>query len=125
MCEHDLFDIPRSDAERAQLRANFLLMLDAKLHFPSVVGMQGPGAVEQMRPLTRIDDDDAFGVIDDPRKGGQPIGPVPVGEDRKPASQPASPSLDLRGLDANRAGLDRVEVHTPSTIDRTMSGRSK
>ena len=39
----------------------------------------------------------------------------------EPSSQPASSSFDLRGLDPDRAGLDRVELHAFSTIDRTMS----
>src|SRR5262245_32134577 len=44
---------------------------------------------------------------------------------RAVAAARAAAPVNLRGLDPDRAGLDCMDVHAPSTIDRTMSGRSK
>src|SRR5262249_24392181 len=121
----DAFHISRPDAERAQWRTDFLLALDSKRHLPSLVGMEGPDAFEQMRPLARIHDDHPFGMIDHPYIGRQPAGPVSIGEEPEPAAHPVSPARDLRRLDPDRASLNRVDVHTFLKIDRTTSGRSK
>src|SRR5262249_5641553 len=125
MREHDAFHIPRADAERAQLRADFLLPLDSKRHLPAMVGMERCGTVEQMCPLPGIHDDYAFGMLDRPRICRKPVAPVAVGEHAQAPPQPASTTFDLRGLDPDRAGLDGADVHTLLAIDRMTSGRSK
>src|SRR6476620_11199366 len=78
-----------------------------------------------MRSLPRIHDDHAFRMVDDPCIGRKPFRPMWVGEYPEPPAQPVSLPLNLRGLDTDRTGLDRVYGHARSTIDRTMCGWSK
>src|SRR5471032_1696698 len=79
--------------------------------------MKGLAGFEQMRSLARIDHDHAFRMVDDPRVRREPSGPVSVGEDPEPSSQSASPPLDLRGLDPDRAGLNGMQLHALTAID--------
>src|SRR5262249_26813236 len=102
-----------------------LIPLDLKRHLPSPVRMQGFGAFQQVCSLSRIHDDHAFRVLEDPCVRRKPLCPVVIGEYRELTSQPAPATLDLRGLDPDRAGLDGVDLHTCLAIDPTMSGRSK
>jgi hypothetical protein len=74
--EHNLLHVARFDTECAKLRTDLLLTLDTKIRFPSNVGMKGLGAVEQIRPLARVDDNHAFRMVDDPRIGREPPGPA-------------------------------------------------
>jgi hypothetical protein len=41
----------------------------------------------------------------------QPFRPVGVGKDREPSRQPVPAPLDLRGLDPDEAGLNRMNFH--------------
>src|SRR5262249_33962502 len=125
MGEHHAFHISRPDAEPAQLRTDFFLALDPKGYIPSVIGMEGPAAVDEMRPFARIDNDHAFGMVDHPCVGWEPIGPMAVGKHAEASSQAASPTFDLRRLDPDGTSLYRLNVHTRSAIDRTTSGRPK
>jgi len=108
MSEDDPFHIARPDAERAQLRTDFLITVDAKRNFPSDVGVKRLAGFEQMRSLARIDHDNAFWVIDDPSVRWEPFGPSPVGENGEPSSYSASAPFDLRALYSDGAGLDGV-----------------
>jgi hypothetical protein len=87
--------------------------------------MQGRAGFEQMRPLARIDHDHAFGMVDHPRIRREPSGPLAVPEHRKPSSQSASVPFDLCALDPDGAGLDGMELHAFTTIERTIAGWSK
>jgi hypothetical protein len=120
--EDHSFHVVRTDAESAELRTDFLLTFNAERHFPTHVRMQGLAGVEQMHPLARVDDDDAFRMIDDPRIRRQPSGPVRVGEHPEPSSHSASAPFDLRGLDPDRARSDCVDLHALTVTFRTMSG---
>ena len=84
--EDDSFHISRPDAQRAQLRADFLIPLDAKGHFPAHVRMQGGRGLKQVRALAGVDHDHAFRMLDDPRIAWKPLRPVSISEDRKPSS---------------------------------------
>jgi hypothetical protein len=108
MGQDDASYITGPDTEGSQLRTDLLVTVDAKRHFPSNVGMKRFTGLEQMRPLTRIHHDHAFGMVDDPRIRGEPSGPLSVREHSEPASQSASASLDLRAFDPDGAGLDGV-----------------
>src|SRR3981189_2924035 len=94
MGENDPLHIARSDAERAKLRTDLLFALDAKRHFPAEVGVKRLAGFQQMRALPGVDRDDAFGMIDDPYIGRQPIGPVPIGENCEPPRKAMSLPLD-------------------------------
>jgi pimeloyl-ACP methyl ester carboxylesterase len=120
--EDDACDISRSNAERAQLWTDFLLALETKRHLPSVIGMERSAGFVQVHPLAGVDDDDAFGMLDDPGIGWKPGCPVLIGHDREPAPQPASTALRLRRLDPNGAGPNGVEFHAFTKIARTTSG---
>src|SRR4051812_27477848 len=78
-----------------------------------------------MRPLPRVHHDDAFWVVDHPGVGRQPTGPLRVGKHTQPPQHAAAASADLRLLDADRTGTNRMDPHAFSAIDRTTSGRSK
>ena len=108
MGEDDPFHIARAYAERPQLRTDFLLGADPKRDFPSDVGVKRLAAFEQMRALARIHYDDPFRVVNDPCVSGKPFGPVSVGENGEPTSQPASMPLDLRGLDPDGTSLEGI-----------------
>ena len=123
--EDDAFHISRPDAKSAQLRTDFLITLDSKCHVPSQIGMQGPAAFEEVGSLARIDHDHTFLMINHPGIRRKPSGPVSVQKHSEPSSQSASASFDLRGLDPDGAGLDRVELQAFATIDRTICGWSK
>jgi hypothetical protein len=73
--------------------------------------MQRLAGFEQMRALPGIDHDDAFAAVDDPYIGREPIGPDGVGKNREPPRPSMAASFDLRGLDPDKAGLNRVNFH--------------
>src|ERR1700733_3688697 len=114
MAENDPFHIARPDAERAQLRTDLLLMLDAECDLPPHERVKRLAGFEQMRALAGVDDDDAFIGIDDPRIGRQPFGPFRTGKDRKAPPQSMPTPLDLSRLDADRTGLNRANFHGAS-----------
>ena len=111
MGENHPLDVARTNAERAQLRTDLLFAVDAKRDLPADIGMQRLAGFEQMRALPGIDNDNAFAGVDRPCVGGQPTGPVPVGENRKPPRQAMPPPLDLRCLDPDETGLNGVNLH--------------
>jgi hypothetical protein len=61
-----------------------------------------------MRALAGIDHDDAVAMRDRPRISRQPIGPIAIGENGEPSRQTMAAAFDLRGLDADGAGLNGV-----------------
>src|SRR6185437_12751653 len=69
MGENDLFHITRSNAQRTQLRTDFIFPIDSKNDFPSRKGMIRRPCFEQMLSLAGVDDDDTFLVFDRPRVG--------------------------------------------------------
>src|SRR6202000_1420537 len=50
-------------------------------------------------------------VLDRPGVGRQPIRPMAIREDGKLPRQAVPASLDLRGLDADAPGLNRMKLH--------------
>ena len=84
--EDDTSHILPPDAERAQLRTDFLLPLDAKRHFPASVRVHGGRGLEQMRPLTGVHHHHAFRMLDDPRIAWKPLRPVAISDDRESSS---------------------------------------
>ena len=119
--EDDAFDIEASDAQRAQLWTDFLFAFETKRDLPSMIGMQRPARFEQMHARTRVDDDHALRMVDDPGIRRQPACPVPVGHQAQSSSQTTSPAFHLRWFDPHATGLDRVELHAFTRIDRTTS----
>jgi hypothetical protein len=69
------------------------------------IGVKRLAAFNQMHALARIDHDDAFPAVDEPRVCRKPLGPVWVGENREPPSQAGSSPLDMRGLYPDGAGF--------------------
>ena len=123
--QHDSRHVVRRNAQRTQLRAEFLVGRDSESDFPAHVGMQRRGGLEEMSPLTRVHHDHAFRMLDDPSVSRKPFSPMRVCEYCEPPTQSYASPLDLRRLDPNEAGLDGVDLHARPTIDRTMSGWSK
>jgi len=64
--QHDPSHITGPYTQRAELWTDFRIAFDPKLHFPPPVRMEGPGGLKKVRPLTRVHDDHAFGVVNDP-----------------------------------------------------------
>jgi hypothetical protein len=84
---------------------------ERRLRLEVVLGMKRRAGREQMHSLTRIDHDDAFPMVNDPRVCGEPFGPGPVGENGEPSRYSVPPPLDLDALDPDPAGLDGVHLH--------------
>ena len=96
MGENHPLDVARAEAEGAQLRTDSLFAVDAKCYLPADELMQlGLAGFEQMRALPGVDDDDAFGTIDQPCIGAYPVGPVRIGETSKPPRTGRGRVLDL------------------------------
>jgi hypothetical protein len=110
MRQHNPFHIGRGDPQGAKLRSNLLFTLDLEGHLPSNLGMQGDAHFEQVCAMPGVDHDDAIAMLDRPRIGRQPIGPVAIGEDGEPPRQAVATAFDLRRLDPNEAGLNSVNV---------------
>src|SRR5262249_33020748 len=123
--EHHSLHISWANPQAPQLWPDFVIGFDPEHDLPSHVGMERFAGLQEMRPLARVHHDHAFRVIDDPHKRRKPVRPVTVREYRESSTQPAPSSQNLCGLDADPSGLDRVDLHTRSTIDRTIAGWSK
>ena len=57
MSEDNPFHVARPNAERAQLRPNFLFMLDSKRNLPAAIGMKNVPGFELVGSLASVDDD--------------------------------------------------------------------
>jgi hypothetical protein len=67
--ENDLFYVIRRNAERAQLRTDFLLRIYSKPNFPSDVGVERTSSAEQMCSLAGVNHNNTFTVLDHPGIG--------------------------------------------------------
>jgi hypothetical protein len=120
--EHDAPDIARADAELLQLRADLLLGLDVladgeaeeRLPAREVAGLGDAGG------LARVDDDDAFGVLDREGVDRQRLGPLAI-EQRVEQPPPAvANALAPARRQRDGARLDRMDVHVRrSRTERT------
>ena len=112
MRQHNFLHFARSDPESSQLRSNLLLALNPERDFPSDIRMQRLAGFEKVRALTGVDHNDAIAMLDSPRIGREPFGPVAIGKDGQPPRQAVATPFDLRRLVPNEAGLNGVYVHS-------------
>jgi hypothetical protein len=110
MSKHNTLHIPRTDTEFPQLGPDLLFALNPEIRFESNIGMQRPGSLEEMGPLTGVDDYYAFGMLDGPGVGGKPIGPLGIGEDGEASRQAMPATLYLRRLDADEPSLNGMHL---------------
>jgi hypothetical protein len=75
--------------------------------------------------LASVDDDRAFRMIDQPCVRRQPSCPLPIAKDGEPPAEAAPSPADLSCLDPNCTGLDCVELHAFSAIERSTAGALK
>lgn len=102
-----------SDAEPLQPGADLLLWRDPCAQSVAVVGMPAREVVALggAGRLAGVDHDDAFRMLDREGVDRQRVGPVPIEEHVQLPAAAASDALDLAGLDRDRSGLDRVDLH--------------
>jgi hypothetical protein len=110
--EHHPAHVAGREPQGAKLRADLLLGRDpfaqpeAEVRVPprEVAGLGDAGG------LTGVHDDQALGVLDEPREDRQRLGPATVHEHARQAATVATAAVALELLDGNGPGLDGVDA---------------
>jgi hypothetical protein len=108
--QHDGLDVARRDSERAELRTRLLLALDFEPHGMAEIGVPARQDV-QARVRPGIDQDHSVAMFDREGVDRQPVRPIFVEQRRQPPRESVAPAHDLRILDLDRPGLNRMDAH--------------
>ena len=106
MGENYFSHVARSNAECAQLRPDFFFTFNTKNDFPPQKWMIGLRGFKQMNPLSGVHDNNALWMLDCPRVGWQPLGPIAVGVNGQLPSKSVPAARNLCGFYFDSAGLD-------------------
>src|SRR5215212_3750550 len=115
VCQDECFDVFLRDSHTSKLRADFILRANVHAKRTTVVRMPVRIVIRvgTLRCLPRIDDNDAFWMVDYPRVDGQPLGPSGVSKD---SNQPTRLPDAVCRLNVDRARLNGMDVDLHSSL---------